>query len=84
MRIARKRLLFSLCLKFLLNLYGLFHISTASWASTSECVWLKSISINNNIKQVKNTTFLGIVIDEFLTWCNHLDLLFPGFGISQT
>ena len=44
MRIARKRLLFSLCLKFLLNLYGLFHISTASWAST----WLKSISINNN------------------------------------
>ena len=30
---------------------------------------------NNNIKQVKNTTFLGIVIDECLTWCNHLDLI---------
>ena len=53
-----------------------------------------NISININIKKVKNTTFLGIVIDEFLTWCNHLDLitkkllnvqqLFPGFGISQT
>ena len=27
------------------------------------------ISINNeSIKQVKNTTFLGIVIDECLTW----------------
>ncbi len=35
-----------------------------------------NISINNNnIKQVKNTTFLGIIIDEFLTWCNHLDLI---------
>ena len=35
-----------------------------------------NISINNNnIKQVKNTTFLAIVIDEFLTWCNHLDLI---------
>ena len=35
-----------------------------------------NISINNNnIKQVKNTTFLGIVIDEFLTWCNHVDLI---------
>ena len=28
-----------------------------------------TISINDeNIKQVKNTTFLGIVIDECLTW----------------
>ena len=35
-----------------------------------------NISINNNnIKQVKNTTFLGIVIDEFLTWCNHVHLI---------
>ena len=31
------------------------------------------ISINNeNIKQVKNATFLGIVIDEFLTCNAHL------------
>ena len=35
-----------------------------------------NISINNeNIKQEKHTTFLGIVIDEFLTWYNHLDLV---------
>jgi hypothetical protein len=39
MRIARKLLSFSLWLKFWLNLYGLFHISTASWASTRECGW---------------------------------------------
>ena len=32
--------------------------------------------INNNfIKQVKNTTFFGIVVDEFLTWCDHIDLV---------
>ena len=35
-----------------------------------------NISINEeNIKQVKNITFLGIVIDEFLTWCDHKDLI---------
>ena len=35
-----------------------------------------TISINDeNIKQVKNTTFLGIVIDECLTWNDHLDLV---------
>ena len=35
-----------------------------------------NISINNeNIKQEKTTTFLGIIIDEFLTWRNHLDLV---------
>jgi hypothetical protein len=35
-----------------------------------------NISINNeNIKQEKHTTFLGIVIDEFLTWYNDLDLV---------
>ncbi len=28
-----------------------------------------------NIKQVKNITFLGIVIDEFLTWRDHIDLI---------
>jgi hypothetical protein len=49
---------------------------------------------NNNIRQVTNITFLGIVLDQFLTWSNHLDLitkklsnvqqLFPGFDISQT
>ena len=34
-----------------------------------------NISINNNnIRQVTNITFLGIVIDQFLTWSNHLDL----------
>ena len=33
------------------------------------------ISINNDvIKLVKNTTFLCMVIDESLTWCDHLDL----------
>ena len=32
--------------------------------------------INNNfITQVKNTTFLGIVLDEFLTWRDHIDLV---------
>ena len=50
------------------------------------------ISINEeNIKQVQNINFLGIVIDEFLTWRDHIDLiakkiikvrlLFPGFVI---
>ena len=33
------------------------------------------ISISNDvIKHVKNATFLGMVIDESLTWCDHLDL----------
>ena len=35
-----------------------------------------NISINEeNIKQVKSITFLGIVIDEFLTWRDHIDLI---------
>ena len=35
-----------------------------------------NISINEeNIKQVKNITFLGIVIHEFLTWRDHIDLI---------
>ena len=53
------------------------------------------ISINEeNIKQVKNIIFLGIVIDEFLTWHDHIDLikkklsnvqlLFPESDILQT
>ena len=34
------------------------------------------ISINEeNIKQVKTITFLGIVIDEFLTWRDHIGLI---------
>ena len=34
------------------------------------------ISINKeNIKQVQNINFLGIVIDEFLTWRDHVDLI---------
>ena len=34
------------------------------------------MSINdNNIRQVKNITFLGIGLDQFLTWCNQLDLI---------
>ena len=34
------------------------------------------ISINNeNIKQVKNITFLGIVIAEFSTWRDHIDFV---------
>ena len=34
------------------------------------------ISINSvTIKQVKKTTFLGIVIDEFLSCCDHIDLI---------
>ena len=38
------------------------------------------ISINEeNIKQVKNITFLGIVIDEFLTWRDHIDLISKKF-----
>ena len=41
----------------------------------SKCHDLR-ISINDeNIKQVKNITFLGIVIDEFLTWRDHIDLV---------
>ena len=32
--------------------------------------------INNNfIKQVKTSTFLGIVVDEFLTWHDYIDLI---------
>ena len=35
-----------------------------------------NISINEeNIKQVKNITFLGFVIDEFLTWRDHIDMI---------
>ena len=35
-----------------------------------------TITINNkNIKQVKSTTFLGIIIDECLTWNNHVDMI---------
>ena len=35
-----------------------------------------NISINEeNIEQVKNITFLGIIIDEFLTWRDHIDLI---------
>ena len=34
-----------------------------------------TITINNNIKQVKNTTFLGIIIDECLTWNEHVDMI---------
>ena len=34
------------------------------------------ISINQeNIKQVQNINFLGIVIDEFLTWRDHINLI---------
>ena len=32
------------------------------------------LSINDrDIKQVKNTIFLGIIIDECLTWSEHID-----------
>ena len=35
-----------------------------------------TISINEQpIKQVKNTIFLGVIIDEYLTWNDHIDLL---------
>ena len=35
-----------------------------------------TITINNkNIKQVKSTTFLGIIIDECLTWNKHVDMI---------
>ena len=35
-----------------------------------------TISINKQpIKQVKSTTFLGVIIDEYLTWNDHIDLL---------
>ena len=34
------------------------------------------ISINSEtIKQVNKTTCLGVVIDEFLSWCDHIDLI---------
>jgi hypothetical protein len=36
---------------------------------------IKILINNESIKQVKNTTFLGIVIDECLTWCEHLCLI---------
>lgn len=33
-----------------------------------------TISINEQpIKQVRNTTFLGVIIDEHLTWNDHID-----------
>lgn len=32
--------------------------------------------INNwSISQVKNTTFIGLVIDEYLTWKDHIDVI---------
>jgi hypothetical protein len=35
-----------------------------------------TVSINNEkVKQVKNTTFLGIAIDECLTWNDHVNLI---------
>ena len=35
-----------------------------------------SISINNELNdQVKNTTFLGVVLDECLTWKDHTNLI---------
>jgi hypothetical protein len=35
-----------------------------------------SISINNELNdQVKNTTFLGVVLDECLTWKDHINLI---------
>jgi hypothetical protein len=35
------------------------------------------ISINNqNIEQVNQTTFLGVIIDENLTWNSHLNLIY--------
>jgi hypothetical protein len=35
-----------------------------------------SISINNElINQVKNTTFLSVVLDECLTWKDHINLI---------
>ena len=47
---------------------------------------LKILINNENIKQVKNTTFLGIVIDEFLTWSEHKFEFFKAnilcFGLS--
>jgi hypothetical protein len=30
---------------------------------------------NENIEQAKTTTFLGVVIDEHLTWSHHLDMI---------
>ena len=36
---------------------------------------IKILLNSENIKQVKNITFLGIVLDEFLTWCDHVDLI---------
>jgi hypothetical protein len=30
---------------------------------------------NENIEQAKTTTFLGVVIDEQLTWSHHLDMI---------
>ena len=42
-----------------------------------------SITMNNeNLKQVKNTIFLGIVIDECLTWNDHLNLISKKMIIS--
>ena len=37
---------------------------------------ITAIEINKEkLKQVKNTTFLGIVIDECFTWNEHVDLI---------
>ena len=30
---------------------------------------------NQHIIQVKNTTFLGVVLDEYLTWKDHINLI---------
>ena len=36
---------------------------------------IKILINNESIKQVKNATFLGIIIDECLIWCEHLSLI---------
>ena len=43
------------------------------------------ISINNqNIEQVNQTTFLGVInIDENLTWNSHLNLIYKDYEINS-
>jgi hypothetical protein len=38
-------------------------------------MWLKNFYKQRHCKTSKKTTFLGIVIDEFLSWCDHIDLI---------
>ena len=79
-----------LCLKTLNKIIQLEIDKISDWLNVNKlsinttknkCIFVQhkhniTITIdNNNIKQDKNTTFLGIIIDECLTWNDHVDMI---------